>query len=252
MPRVKTSSSVTSEPVKTELPVVVSPAATTTPVEASPVPVKKVVVKKKKAVASVISENVENIKVEPVEAVTEPVAVETVTTAEPVEDKLDKKRVRRQVTKESFYNDTEALFKTVETEFADKKSFIKIFKQLKTDAFKLLKIRNMGEDRKKGENSTSGFMKPVSISDDLAGFIGVNNEEPITRVLITKKICQHIKEKDLQNPKDRREILPDAALRKLFAITDADKEPLTYYGIQKRIQRHIFKTPAPAPATVTA
>lgn len=247
MPRVKTSSSVTSEPVKTELPVVAAAATTTT---AAATVEKKVVVKKKKAVASVISENVENIKVEepaPVETVTETATTTTTTvaTTEPVEDKLDKKRVRRQVTKESFYNDTEALFKTIETEFADKKSFIKVFKQLKTDAFKLLKIRNMGEDRKKGENSTSGFMKPVSISDDLAGFIGVNNEEPITRVLITKKICQHIKEKDLQNPKDRREIIPDAALRKLFAITDADKEPLTYYGIQKRIQRHIFKTPAP-------
>jgi chromatin remodeling complex protein RSC6 len=233
--------------VKTELPVVAAAATTTT---AAATVEKKVVVKKKKAVASVISENVENIKVEepaPVETVTETATTTTTTvaTTEPVEDKLDKKRVRRQVTKESFYNDTEALFKTIETEFADKKSFIKVFKQLKTDAFKLLKIRNMGEDRKKGENSTSGFMKPVSISDDLAGFIGVNNEEPITRVLITKKICQHIKEKDLQNPKDRREIIPDAALRKLFAITDADKEPLTYYGIQKRIQRHIFKTPAP-------
>lgn len=243
MPRVKTSSSVTSEPVKTELP------ATVTPVET----VKKVVVKKKKAVPSVISENIENVKVEatqPTEVAAAPTEaaapVETTTDVVATDDKLDKKRVRRQVTKESFYNDTEALFKTVETEFADKKSFIKVFKQLKTDAFKLLKIRNMGEDRKKGENSTSGFMKPVSISDDLAGFIGMNNEEPITRVLITKKICQHIKEKDLQNPSDRREIIPDAALRKLFAITDADKEPLTYYGIQKRIQRHIFKTP-PAP-----
>ena len=239
MPRVKVSNQSA----------VVAPTINPTPEEPK---VKKTVVKKK-----VVPKPVESVIVENVEVLPEPVAVveqKVVTPVPPVEevtpvpppveeDKSEKKRARRQVTKASFHSDFEAYFKLVETELADKKPLLKQLKQLKVDSYRLLKIRNLNEDRKKGENSNSGFMKPVLVSDDLAQFIGVDNKEPITRVLITKKICQHIKDKNLQNPEDRREILPDPALKKLFNITDQDSEPLTYYGIQKRIQRHIHKIP---------
>lgn len=233
MPRVKVSNQSA----------VVAPTINPTPEEPK---VKKTVVKKKvvaKPVESVIVENVEVLP-EPVVEQKAPLVVEQ-KAPEPVveEEKSEKKRARRQVTKVSFHNDFEAFFKLAETELADKKPLLKLLKQLKVDSYRLLKIRNLNEDRKKGENSNSGFMKPVLVSEDLAQFIGVDNKEPITRVLITKKICQHIKDKNLQNPEDRREILPDPALRKLFSITDQDSEPLTYYGIQKRIQRHIHKIP---------
>lgn len=245
MPRVK--STTVTKPVVAPAPIQAVPAVVVEqpPVEAPKV--KKVVIKKKKVAESpVIAENIDVVATPPIPIKEEPDVVEV---SEETTDKVEKKRTRRQVTKETYYNDFEALFKLVETELSDKKSLLKQIKQLKTDSYKLLKIRNMGEDKKnKGEHSNSGFMKPVLISEDLASFIGVNNEQPITRVLITKKICQHIKEKDLQNPADRREILPDQALKKLFSITENDKEPLTYYGIQKRIQKHIFKTP---PVTTT-
>ena len=258
-------------PVPVPVPVTATAAATiTTPATTTTKKVIKVV-KKKKPVDEIVSENLEPAAATAATATT--ATATTTTPTEPaaaaaaaattgveltpetesvaVEDKVDKKKPRRQVTKESLHADFEAFFKTIETDFSDNKSLVKTVKQLKADSYKLLKIRNLGEDRKKGENNNSGFMKPVRISDDLASFIGVDNDQQITRVLITKKICQHIKEQDLQNPKDRREILPDLALKKLFAITDADTEPLTYYGIQKRIQRHIFKTePAAAAAAI--
>lgn len=253
MPRVK-STNASAQPVVAPAPIQ-PPLAT--PAEAPKV--KKIIIKKKKVTVEpvVIAENVDVVEPTPVpapaptpEPVPEPEPVVEVVKAEPEleeEGKTEKKRARRQVTKETYFNDFESFFKLVETELSDKKSLLKQVKQLKTDSYKLLKIRNLGEDKKsKGENSNSGFMKPVLISEDLASFIGVHNDQPITRVLITKKICQHIKEKDLQNPNDRREILPDQALKKLFNITDADTEPLTYYSIQKRIQRHIFKAPAVA------
>lgn len=186
---------------------------------------------------------------ETVEAVDNDVALPlplpvTTTTTDDSELLVDKKRLRRQVTKESFHQDFEALYQFLETEWFDKKPLFKQFKQLRSDAYKLLKIRNQSDTKTgRGENNNSGFMKPVLISDDLAQFIGHDRNQPITRVMITKKICQHIKQQDLQNPNDRREILPDEALRSLFNITDVDEEPLTYYGIQKRIQRHIFKVP---------
>jgi upstream activation factor subunit UAF30 len=87
-------------------------------------------------------------------------------------------------------------------------------------------------------------MKPVNISDELRKFINLSEEEktePITRVLITQKLCQYIKENNLQKPEDKREILPDADMKKLFDITTDETEKLTYYSMQKKIQAHIFK-----------
>jgi len=243
----------TSVNVEATTPVVSAP---TPVVETVVAPVKKVVVKKKKVVTPVVDEITQNL--EPVSTTptppesTTPVpttpapAVETTTSSEvpaPEEDEKAPKRQRRQVTKDSFYKDFETFFKQSEIDFADKKSYLKNLARLKTDAYKLLRIRNQSDERKKGENSNSGFNKPVNVSDDLAEFIGIGNDQLITRVLITKKICQHIKDQDLQNPEDRRMIIPDEPLKKLFSITEEDKEPLTYYGIQKRIQRHILKKP---------
>lgn len=247
MPRVKST-----KPVVAPAPIQVAPVEPVVQldsvVEEAP-KVKKVVIKKKKVVEpAVIADNVDVLPV--VETSTIVLEPDPVVEENPEEEvKLEKKRTRRQVTKESYYNDFESFFKLVESELGDKKNLLKQIKQLKTDSYKLLKIRNMGDDKKnKGEHSNSGFMKPVLISEDLASFINVSNDQPITRVLITKKICQHIKEKNLQNPEDRREILPDQALKKLFNITEHDTEPLTYYGIQKRIQKHIFKSPPPVNA----
>ncbi len=124
-------------------------------------------------------------------------------------------------------------------------SLYNYLKTLKNDTTKILRVKNKGNlSEKKNENS--GFMKPVNVSDELRDFIQplfLNEEssQPITRVLITQKLCQYIKQKNLQKPEDKREILPDTELKKLFKITADEKEKLTYYSMQKKIQSHIFK-----------
>jgi chromatin remodeling complex protein RSC6 len=167
---------------------------------------------------------------------------------EPVEAK-DKKRNRRVVSKESFYRDFEsfveqfnAFVETVKVEKGSKNSKTLIgkkLKQLQNDSYKLLKIKYLRDENKPKSENNSGFMKPIKISGDLATFLETNPEEPITRVHVTKKLCQYIKEKDLQNPKDRREIIPDEKLKSLFNMIPDEK--LTYYSMQKQIQQHIFK-----------
>jgi chromatin remodeling complex protein RSC6 len=159
-----------------------------------------------------------------------------------------KKRNRRVVSKESFYNDFESFaeqFGTFleavkgEKGMKNTKSLIaKKLKLLQNDSYKLLKIRHLRDDKKPRTENNSGFMKPIKISNDLASFLDTNPEEPITRVHVTKKLCQYIKEKDLQNPADRREIVPDEKLKNLFNM---GTEKLTYYSMQKQIQQHIFK-----------
>jgi len=158
-----------------------------------------------------------------------------------------RKRNRRIITKESYFQDFE-LYMTTFQSFIESlpqgqmkvNTLLKKLKQLQHDSYRLLKLRR--DDKKpRGENN-SGFMKPIKVSPDLASFMGLNPEEPITRVLVTKKLCQYIKEKDLQNPEDRRQILPDENLRRLFQITgNQEEDKLTYYSMQKAIQQHIYK-----------
>lgn len=172
--------------------------------------------------------------------------------AEVVEEEVSpsdpKKRNRRVVSKESFYNDFESFVEQFgtfleavkgEKGIKNTKNLIaKKLKLLQNDSYKLLKIRHLRDDKKPKTENNSGFMKPIKISNDLASFLDTNPEEPITRVHVTKKLCQYIKEKDLQNPADRREIVPDEKLKNLFNM---GTEKLTYYSMQKQIQQHIFK-----------
>ena len=96
-------------------------------------------------------------------------------------------------------------------------------------------------------NTQSGFMKPVRISPEMARFIGVNPNELRSRVDVTKAICHYIKAKDgshnrdLQNPNNRREIIPDAKLSKLLGYDPKRHSPLTYYSLQRLIQNHFTK-----------
>lgn len=168
---------------------------------------------------------------------------------EPSVEKKQRTRTRRVISKETFNRDLENLFVEFASEIDVKKktgqklSLQKYLRQLQNDASKLLKLRNLSSNqdgKPKSDRSNSGFMKPVRISQELASFIGVDVNEPITRVEITKKICQYIKENNLQNPLDRRIIEADPALQNIVGPTD-EEEKLTYYSLQKRIQSHIFK-----------
>ena len=91
-------------------------------------------------------------------------------------------------------------------------------------------------------NTNSGFLKPVKISKEMAKFTGWDPEELKSRVAVTKHICKYIKDNDLQNPEDRRQILPNKALAKLLKYDPkkADK-PLTYYSIQSHMKGHFLK-----------
>lgn len=216
---------------------------------------KKVIVKKEPVPAPVLEEPV----LEEPPVVEPPVVEEEIPVAEivpPVEETTNngteektfvvEKKSKNKVDKETYLKRWDDLFELYADVLKTRKqphqnvSLFNYLKSLKTDTQKLLRIRNTNNTNK----TTSGFMKPVNISDELRKFINLSDqekEEPITRVLITQKLCQYIKEKNLQKPEDKREILPDADMKKLFDITADETEKLTYYSMQKKIQAHIFK-----------
>lgn len=90
--------------------------------------------------------------------------------------------------------------------------------------------------------TNSGFLKPVKISSDMAKFTGWDPSELKSRVEVTKYLCNYIRENNLQNPNDKRQIIPDAKLSKLIKY-DAKKEsePLRYYSLQKFLKPHFTK-----------
>jgi len=131
------------------------------------------------------------------------------------------------------------------------KQFVREWARFKLDLPRVLKIRD--PDKKVKDNTNSGFMKPVRVSKELETFLKNDDSfiSPLTRAYLTTRLCTYIKKNNLQNPEDKRIILPDDNLKTLFAIEENDTQPLTYYNIQKRIQKHIFKLEEDVTTTTT-
>ena len=187
----------------------------------------------------------------PVPVVTETVEEKPTETTETTDTG---KRQRRVVTKESVLTDFETLLSDLEREIESLrdtnakdtkarkakgvkflKSVTKNIKTLRNDASRVMRTRKQSTRPK---NTSSGFMKPVQISPEMAKFTGWEPDVPRSRVDVTKYLCQYIRENDLQNPEDRRIIRPDSQLKTLLNIQDGSKDPLTYYSLQKSIQHH--------------
>ena len=119
------------------------------------------------------------------------------------------------------------------------RGIVKRMKLTKTAASKVMKTRNVP---KRESNKTSGFLKPVKLSDDMAAFTGWNREDLRSRVDVTKYLCQYITQHNLQNPDDRRIIRPDASLAALLDWDNKSNTDLTYYRMQTQMKRH-FSNP---------
>ena len=81
----------------------------------------------------------------------------------------------------------------------------------------------------KGPNSA--LKKPLTPSHDLAAIVGA---EPLARTEVVSKVWDYIRKHDLQNPKDKREILADAKLKKVFG-----KDSATMFEMNKLLSTHL-------------
>ncbi|OOQ91587.1 SWIB/MDM2 domain protein [Penicillium brasilianum] len=71
-----------------------------------------------------------------------------------------------------------------------------------------------GSDTKKEVNRTGGFHKPLNLSAPLSALLG--GETTLSRPQTVKKVWQYIRENELQDPSDRRQIRCDDAMRAVF------------------------------------
>ena len=122
------------------------------------------------------------------------------------------------------------------------RSLGKKVKTLRGYSFRVMKQK---QKTNRKNNTNSGFLKPVHISNDMAKFTGWNNDDLKSRVDVTKYICKYIRDNNLQNPEDRRQIVADKKLAKLLDFNpEKDDKPLTYYRIQTYMKKHFTNPPA--------
>jgi chromatin remodeling complex protein RSC6 len=84
------------------------------------------------------------------------------------------------------------------------------------------------------------FERPVQVTDELCAFLSKPKGTLMSRSEVTKGVNGYVKEKNLKNKHD---ITPDAALKKLLQIADGDS--LTYFNLQRYLNRHYVKAVAP-------
>ena len=75
------------------------------------------------------------------------------------------------------------------------------------------------------------LMKPLRPSKELAAVVG---SKPLPRPEVVNKVWEYIKKHNLQNPKNRREIVADDKLEKVFG-----KKSVTMFEMNKHLAAHL-------------
>lgn len=152
----------------------------------------------------------------------------------------------------------EALIKARQDQMAELKREIQELRKMQRDHEHALKDAAKKSKKKKAPRDDSkprkpsGFASPVVVSDELYSFLqsfGVKKGDPIARTEVTKHITSYIRDHNLQNPENRREIVPDAALKKVFGEPNQRRDPndesspmvYTYLKLQTYLSAHFPK-----------
>lgn len=183
-----------------------------------------------------------------------PETVETVEVAEEVASEVSTMRQR-----------FEALIKARQDQMAELKREIQELRKMQRDHEHAIKDASKKSKKRKAPRDDanprkpSGFASPVVVSDELYSFLekyNITKGDPIARTEVTKHITGYIRDHDLQNPENRREIVPDAALKKIFGEPMQNRDPLdpsspkvfTYLKLQTYLSAHFPKKAKPSPS----
>ena len=105
-------------------------------------------------------------------------------------------------------------------------------KAVKKAAPKKVAPKKTAKKAAKKSNVNSAFMKPMTISAELAMVVG---KGPMPRSEVVKKLWVYIKKNDLQDAKNRRNINADENLMKVFA----GKKVVNMFEMTKLVSKHL-------------
>ncbi len=83
----------------------------------------------------------------------------------------------------------------------------------------------------KAGNAPNALQKPLQPSEDLAVIVG---SQPLARGEVVSKVWEYIRANNLQNPANKREIVADEALKKIFG-----KDKATMFEMNKFFSQHL-------------
>ena len=120
--------------------------------------------------------------------------------------------------------------------------------KLETDQQVLLKkIAKMERANRKAEKEANpdrpkretAFTRPTILSEELCSFLDLPNGTKLARTEVTTRISKYVREKELSNPDNKREILLDAPLKSLMGV-----DVIQWLQMQKYLKPHFLPTPA--------
>jgi upstream activation factor subunit UAF30 len=197
---------------------VAAPAPVAAPVEAAPV--KKAAAKKSAAKAEVAAPAPVVVSSTPVEAA--PVATAPITT---LDDDLKALHTLASTVRETLSSLQSGLKRLEKRVHRDMKDARKRRRRVKVD-----------ENGVEVKRAPSIFERPTQVTQELLTFLGRPAATLMSRSEVTKAVNDYVKANNLKNKHD---IKPDAPLRKLLAI--GENEPLTYFNLQRYLNRHYIK-----------
>ncbi len=96
----------------------------------------------------------------------------------------------------------------------------------------------------KGNRQPSGFARPSKVTKELCEFMNKAEGTEIARTEVTRTLVSYIKENKLENATNSKIISPDDKLKVLLGLDDSQE--LTYFNIQKYMNKHFVKNNAEA------
>lgn len=85
------------------------------------------------------------------------------------------------------------------------------------------------------QKKPSAFMKPVEVSDALAEIVG---KGPMARTEVTKKLWEYIKKNKLQDKNNKRNIIPDQKLAKVFGSSQS----IDMFKMTSKVSKHLSES----------
>lgn len=100
--------------------------------------------------------------------------------------------------------------------------------------------KEASKNKNKGNRKPSGFAKPTKVTKELCEFMNKDEGSEIARTDVTCALISYIEQHNLQNGENKKVISPDEKLKSLLNIKD--DEVLTYFNLQKFMNKHFIST----------
>jgi|TARA_B110000259_G_scaffold47274_2_gene55062 chromatin remodeling complex protein RSC6 len=176
----------------------------------------------------------------------EPVAVEAPVTTEVVESSPPTTGKEIEETKEApnpvsvYISKLNNYVDRINTMNKELKELVNVGKTLEKDFGVIVKVLSKKNKFKQNENRPlSGFAMPSLLSDELYEFLKIEKGTKVPRKDVTRKINEYIKENELRDEADKRNIRPNKELHKIFKSDDSNK--ITYFNLQSYLKHHFVK-----------